>query len=93
MLRIFLWLVIVAWFLLAMLGRALAVGDVVPPPPPTLSDKAINWLTVVMCTATLLANVLPPHLRITQVLARIAIDLRGILIPDPRKTTKLPPLD
>lgn len=92
MLRIVFTVIFVFWFLLAMLGRALAADELVPAVSP-LTERILAWVTVVMVIATLLAGVLPPHWRLTQVLARVAADTRGILIPDPRKTTKLPPLD
>jgi hypothetical protein len=57
-----------------------------------LTDQILVWLGVATVAVGLLASTLPPHWRLTQVLARVATDLRGIRKPDPRKVTKLPPI-
>lgn len=58
-----------------------------------LTDQILVWLSVAMSVVTVLANTLPAHWELTQVLARLSTDLRGIRKPDPMKTTKLPPLN
>ncbi len=84
---------LVLWLLLALLGRALAAEELAPVQTVSpLTDQILVWLSCVMLVVTLLAGVLPPHWRITQVLARLATDMRGIRVPDPRKVTKLPPI-
>ena len=55
-----------------------------------LADQILVWLSVTMTVITVLANTLPAHWPLTQLLARLSTDLRGIRKPDPVKTTKLP---
>lgn len=55
-----------------------------------LTDQILVWLGVATVIAGTLAAVLPPHWRITQILARFSTDLRAVRTPDPAKTTKLP---
>lgn len=54
----------------------------------TDSTTLIQWLVIGWAVASFLANVLPPHLLVTQILARVATDLRGILQPNPDKTQR-----
>ena len=83
----------VLWLLLAMLGRALAAEELTEVQTISpLTDQVLVWVRVATVVAGLFASVLPPHWRLTQALARLASDLRGIRKPDPRKTVKLPPI-
>jgi hypothetical protein len=83
----------VFWLLLALLGRALASEELVEVQTVSpLTDQVLVWVGVATVVAGLVANIAPPHWRLTQVFARLATDLRGIRKPDPRKTTKLPPI-
>lgn len=81
------------WLLLALLGRALAAEELVEVQTLSpLTDQVLVWVGLATVVAGLVANVLPPQWRLTQVFARLATDLRGIRKPDPRKTVKLPPI-
>jgi hypothetical protein len=49
-----------------------------------LADQVFAWIGTAITVLTILATVLPRAWRLTQILARFAMDLRGILTADPK---------
>lgn len=85
--------VLVFAFLCALTGTAFGAEELTEVQTASpLMDQLLVWLSVAMTIITLLANTLPPHWSFTQLCARLSTDLRGIRKPDPKKTTKLPPI-
>lgn len=83
--------VLVFAFLCALTGTAFGAEELTEVQTVSpLTDQILVWLGVATVIAGTLAAVLPPHWRITQVLARFSTDLRAVRTPDPAKTTKLP---